>query len=160
MLKTLIRDKFHIEETGLIADAVNETKTKYSYSQIVNALAVITGIIWGKETSFILKTITDTDRNTWISKGTPYTYFYVFEALIKSGLAAMGIEVTKKEWKIMLERGSTTTWEGFCGEHHDSYNHAWSATAYLRMILMLLIGEKADGDLFLRGNFFSFSGIP
>jgi len=126
-LKSLIRDKFYMEEVGLIADAVNETKVQYSYSQIVNALAVITGVIWGKEASFALKTITDTDRNTWISKGTPYTYFYIFEALIKSGLAAMGIEITRKEWMIMLERGATTTWEGFRGEHHDSYNHAWSA---------------------------------
>lgn len=65
------------------------------------------------------------------------------------------------------EVGTWVNWEETCDQFlHGNPNvevkgiaMAWIATAYLRMILMLLIGEKADGDLFLRGNFFLLVGF-
>lgn len=126
-LKKNIFNFFYDKEKGLIKDACNPKKKEFAYSQITNCLAVMTGVLTGESAKFAIKQIVDIERNTWISQGTPYSYFFICEALAKLGMVEEGIETIKKYWMPMIERGATTTWEAFGGENHDSLNHAWSA---------------------------------
>ena len=88
----------------------------------------MTGVLTGNEAKFAIKQIVDIERNPWISQGTPYSYFFICEALIMLDMVETGIGTIKKYWTPMIERGATTTWEAFGGENHDSLNHAWSAS--------------------------------
>ena len=125
--RQLIRDYFFVPEKGLLTDAKNDSKTVFSYSQIVNALGVMTGVLDGDEAMRAMLDVVDIERHPWVSQGTPYTYFFLCEALAELGLPELGVATIKRYWRPMLQRGATTTWEAFGGENHDSLNHAWSA---------------------------------
>ncbi len=148
-----IRNLFYCPQTGLLKDSCNDLKKEFSYSQITNSLAVMTGILKGKDARFAMLQIIDIERNPWISQGTPYSYFFISEALSILGMASAGISTIKKYWTPMLERGATTTWEAFGGENHDSLNHAWSAPLpYLiyKGLLGLRPGEPGYTKLIFR----------
>ena len=145
-LKKKIFNYFYDEEKGLMKDACDPKKKEFSYSQITNSLAVMTGVLSGSKAKYALKQIVDIERNTWISQGTPYSYFFVCEALSKMEMVEDGIETIKKYWMPMIERGATTTWEAFGGENHDSLNHAWSAPLpYFLYKGVVGLGQEGSG---------------
>lgn len=126
-LKPKIKQRFFHPQTGLIADAIATDGTPAGYSQIVNALAVITGVLEGNEGCHAMRTVCDIEQHPWVSQGTPYTYFSLVEALGRLGLSDLGYREIRSCWMPMIEQGATTTWETFRMEFHDSLNHAWSA---------------------------------
>ena len=145
-LKKKIFNYFYDEGKGLMKDACNSGKKVFSYSQITNCLAVMTGVLTGGKAKYALKEIVNIEKNTWISQGTPYSYFFVCEALTKMGMVEEGIETIKKYWMPMIERGATTTWEAFGGENHDSLNHAWSAPLpYFLYKGVVGLGQEGSG---------------
>lgn len=126
-LSRAIRETFWMTDKGLLADGRNDARGFFGCSQIVNALAVTTGVLSGAEASFAMQEIVDVERNPWVAQGSPYSYFFMADALSRLGQPGLGVQTIKQYWTPMLERGATTTWEAFGGEHHDSFNHAWSA---------------------------------
>ena len=126
-LRQTLRARFMMEGEGVLADSLVDGVGHQGCSQIVNALAVTTGVLQGDEASRAIRKVLDVEHYPWIAQGSPYTYFFIAEALVKVGLPAAGMEAIKQYWTPMLARGATTTWEAFGGEHHDSFCHAWSA---------------------------------
>lgn len=122
------REIFLCRKTGLLADAVGEGIEDLRFSQISNALAIICSVIKQSEAENALKQILDIKRHTWISMGTPYSYFFIAEAVAKcKNLASQAIFHFEEVFRGHLERGATTTWESWRAENHDSRNHAWSS---------------------------------
>lgn len=159
-LKSLCRKLYFHKKTGLVVDRisrdevkagaldVNRTKgfravdnSSLGYSQINNALAIITGLLDRTEGQAAMKKILNTNSFPWISMGTPYSFFYIFHAIELIQAPRLGVEAVKSYWKIMIEGGATTTWEGFRGEFHDSFNHAWSAGPVM-LIYQSVLGLK------------------
>jgi hypothetical protein len=126
-LRCRLRDTFVVPATGLVRDALPDAKDAPVYSQIVTALAVMTGVLEGEAAKWALRTVLDIERNPWVSQGTPYTYFLLADAAAIAGCAGELLPFFVRAFVPMLERGATTTWEAFGGENHDSLNHAWSA---------------------------------
>ncbi len=122
-----LRERFFIPDQGLLADAWHEEQHHVNVSQIVNCMGVMTGVLTGADAHEAMRRLVDTERYPWISQGTPYTYFFICEALSHLGLLPLAVETIRPHWIPMLERGATSTWEAFGGENHDSLNHAWSA---------------------------------
>lgn len=126
-LRAALRARFVVPETGLVRDALPDGDEAPSSSQIVNALAVMTGVLEGAAARHALRIVLDIERNPWVSQGTPYSYFLLADAAAVAGCVAELLPFFVRAFVPMLERGATTTWEGFGGENHDSLNHAWSA---------------------------------
>lgn len=146
----VLRRRFSNDRTGLLADSWNPEKSEFRYSQITNALAVMTGIVDGSAAPRIVETVCNIDRHPWISKETLYTHFFIADAAIAAGIPHMALEMIRREWTPMLERGATTTWETLGGENHDSLNHAWSAPLpYLlrKGIAGITPGEPGYGEV-------------
>lgn len=112
---------------GLLADAGGPDIETPSFSQLVNCLAVMTGVIEGAAADHALRLVMDVSRHPWISQGTPYSYFFLAEAAALRRLGDMALRTFTHEFTPMLQRGATTTWEGWHAENHDSLNHAWSS---------------------------------
>ena len=126
-LRTVLKERFFDPQAGLMGDALAPDGQPEGFSQIVNALAVITGVLQDDAARRALCTVTDIEQHPRVSQGTPYSYFYLVEALGRSGLSALAYAELRNRWLPMLQRGATTTWETFLGENHDSLHHAWSA---------------------------------
>ncbi len=126
-LRQAVRRAFWVAEDGLISDGPRLSPGWKCYSQIANALAVMAGVLEGTEARRALELVARPDRHPHIAQGTPYSYFYLAEAMSASGLVPLALETVRREWSVMLENGATTTWETFTGDNADSFNHAWSA---------------------------------
>jgi len=126
-LRTRIAATFRDPVTGLIADARLPDGSFTGASQIVNALAVTTGVLAGDEARRVLRRCIDEVQHPEIAASTPYGYFFIVDALCRLGLVAEAVRLVRTRFIPMLERGATTTWEAWGGELHDSLNHAWSA---------------------------------
>lgn len=126
-LRARLRERFIDATTGLVRDALPDAGGAPVFSQIVNALAVMTGVLEGEAAKHALRTVLDIGRNPWVSQGTPYSYFLLADAAAVAGCVGEVFPFFVQAFVPMLERGATTTWEAFGGENHDSLNHAWSA---------------------------------
>ncbi|HCE43833.1 MAG TPA: hypothetical protein DET40_09825 [Lentisphaeria bacterium] len=112
---------------GMVADAYGPGISNPRFSQIVNSLAITTGLIDGETASNALSTVLDITRHPWVSQGTPYSYFFLAEAAAVSRLGDKAVRAFNNDFGDMLKRGATTPWEAWRSENHDSRNHAWSA---------------------------------
>ncbi|WOO40293.1 hypothetical protein [Rubellicoccus peritrichatus] len=126
-LRNLCKEKFFDIDAGLVVDSTRPNEDSKSFSQIVNALAIITSVLEGNTARQAIQTVIDVEQFPWVSQGTPYTYFYLIEALGETNQAALGYTELRNRWLPMVKAGATTTWETFLGENSDSLNHAWSA---------------------------------
>ena len=122
-----IRDTCHVAEYGLIADAAPAPGHPPRFSQLVNALAITTGLLTGEAARHALATVLDIPRHPWVSQGTPYSTFFLAEAAACTRQADRAVRAFCRDFLPMLTRGATTTWEAWNAENHDSLNHAWSA---------------------------------
>jgi len=102
---------------GLFAD----TPSKKTYSQHVNALAVLADLVPAADQPALVRRLLD---DTSLTQATYYFAFYVFRALDKAGL---GDEYLGRlqPWRHMLDLGLTTWAEQ--PEPTRSDSHAWSA---------------------------------
>ncbi len=63
----------------------------------------------------------------------PWAHFFTLEALARLGRYAEGLELVRRYWGAMLDRGAVTWWEAFSPEwpegelHTTSFCHGWSA---------------------------------
>lgn len=126
-LRARIAATFRDPASGLIADARLPDGSFSGASQIVNALAVTTGVLVGDEARQAMRACIDEAQHPEIAGSTPYGYFFIVDALCRLGLVAEAVRLVRSRFTPMLERGATTTWEAWGGELHDSLNHAWSA---------------------------------
>jgi alpha-L-rhamnosidase len=115
---------FHdAEEGGVLSEGT---------SWQTNALAVCFDIVQGKEaTRAMSDMLAGYDR---LCRCSPYFHFYFLRALRKAGLERDAIALIKREWRPMLERDATTTWEGFLGDELDSLCHPWSTAPFLFLL--------------------------
>ncbi len=126
-LRARIGATFRDPSTSLIADCRLADGTYGTSSQIVNALAITTGVLTGEDAQRTLAACIATDQRPEIAASTPYGYFFIAEAMIGCGMVPAAVRLLRQRFEPMLSRGATTTWEAFGGELHDSLNHAWSA---------------------------------
>ena len=123
-----IRAACFVPGRGLLADSAQATPLgERRFSQIVNALAITTGVLAGGEARRALAVVLDLPRHPWVSQGTPYSYFFLAEAAACTGQADLAVRAFNRDFAGMLDRGATTTWEAWRADNHDSLNHAWSA---------------------------------
>jgi hypothetical protein len=125
-LRRTVRARFLDPARGLLADARPEEGSFAGCSQVVNALAVSTGVFAAEEARSVMRMVVDL-RRTDIARSTPYGWFMIADAMIASGLVPDLLAVVRELYLPMLGSRATTTWETFRGEIHDSLNHAWSA---------------------------------
>lgn len=128
-LKQAIRDQGWVAEKGLFRDTTRKQSGPIRFSQVVNALAVCTGLFEEElQARRAVRLMLDIHRNPWIAQGTPYSMFFIAEASARTRLGAEAVVHFTREYDHMIQRGATTTWEGWQGENQDSFCHAWSAT--------------------------------
>jgi hypothetical protein len=126
-LRARIAATFRDPASGLIADARLADASLTGASQIVNALAVSTGVLRGDDARRAMRMCIDEVQHPEIAGSTPFGYFFIVDALCRLGMVAEAVRLVRGRFIPMLERGATTTWETWGGELHDSLNHAWSA---------------------------------
>ncbi len=151
-LQKLIINGAYDEKRGLIKDVAVKDG---GFSQIVNSMAITTGVIDGAKAEFAYKKILEAGRNyTYISQGTPYSTFYLADAGVKLNMIAEPFKSFNDDFFFMLKRGATTTWEGWSAENHDSLCHAWSSP------LPHLVSRGAMGLLPLKPGYSEFQLKP
>jgi len=82
--------------------------------------------------------------------GSPWFLFFTLETLVRYGEAEMAVEIVRKQWGRMIEKGATTFWETFPGylpgHWSRSLCHGWSAApAYFLSTQVLGIEPGAAG---------------
>ncbi|HOK05394.1 MAG TPA: hypothetical protein PLN24_09090, partial [Victivallales bacterium] len=111
-LKKKSKTLFFIKSVGLFADAVDKNIKDLRFSQISNALGIISSVIKDESAEYILRTVLDINRHTWVSMGTPYSYFFLAEAISKcKKVVPEAVRCFSEVFRGMLDRGATTTWE-------------------------------------------------
>ncbi|HBC89074.1 MAG TPA: hypothetical protein DCZ94_19215 [Lentisphaeria bacterium] len=151
-----------VPEKGLVADASGSGIQNHRFSQLVNSMAIMTGLIDGETASKALAMVLDITRHPWVSQGTPYSYFSLAEAAAVSRLGDKAVRTFNHDFSDMLKRGATTTWEAWRAENHDSRNHAWSAPLpYLirRAIIGLEPLKPGYAEVGLSPDFTSFDNL-
>jgi hypothetical protein len=135
-IRNTIRSKYWDENRGLFAD----TYDRRAYSQHVNALVVLAGILTKQEAAQLMKkTLADKD----IAQATIYFRYYVHQALNKAGLGDLLLD-NLQIWRDQMELGLTTWAE--MPEPSRSDCHAWGASPNIEFYRILLgIDSDAPG---------------
>jgi hypothetical protein len=127
-LKSALRSAGWVAEKGLFRDSTAIGRGGPGYSQVVNALAICTGLFEDKtQARRALGMLLDVRRHPWIAQGTPYSMFFIAEAAARVRAGAASAGPFSQSYAGMIQRGATAAWEGWQGENQDSYCHAWSA---------------------------------
>lgn len=100
------------------------------------AWMVLAGTCTGNETRESYRRLIENPKS--IKPKGPYLYHHVVDALFTCGLKDEAINILKKYWGGMIDKGATTFWEVYdpdddrlspYKDHHlNSYCHAWSCT--------------------------------
>lgn len=135
-MRATIRTKYWDAGRGLFAD----THDHRSYSQHVNSLAILAGIVTGDEATDVMKrTLADKD----LIQSTIYFRYYVHQALAKAGLGDQLID-NFQIWRDQMALGLTTWAE--MPEPSRSDCHAWGASPNVELYRILLgIDSQAAG---------------
>lgn len=113
-------------------DAVDNGRLSDGTSWQTNGLAVYAGLT-DRDTSagIMQRMLNGYDR---LCRCTPYFHFYFLWALRRAGMEHEAVNLIKKEWGPMIERGYTTTWEHFMDDSVVSLCHPWSTAPFLFLI--------------------------
>lgn len=150
-LAATIRERWYDADLGLLRDARLSDGSFAGCSQIVNALAVMTGVFSGDEARAVVDALLRIDERSDLAQSTPYGWFFIAEAACRTGQVRQALAAVRARFEPMLARGATTTWEAFSGDLHDSLNHAWSAVLpWLALRGLAGMREVADGSHTLR----------
>ena len=135
-LKTSIKKHYFDKEKGLFAENFDHTK----YSQHVNSLAIIAGIVKGQEAKDVmLKTLSDKS----IIQVTIYFSYYLNQAMWIAGLGDMYISHLDV-WKDLMTYGVTTWPEKPIPSRSDC--HGWGSTPNIEFFRIVLgIDSDAPG---------------
>ena len=135
-IRETIRAKYWDGARGLFAD----THDHRSYSQHVNSMAVLAGIVTGNEAAELMKrTLTESD----LIQATIYFRYYVHQALSKAGLGDELID-NLQIWRDQMAIGLTTWAEQ--PEPSRSDCHAWGSSPNIEFFRILLgIDSDAPG---------------
>lgn len=135
-IRSTIKQKYWNAERALFAD----THDHRSYSQHVNALAIIAGIVDGDEAKALMqKTLTDQS----LAQATIYFRYYVHQALSKAGMGDQLLD-NLSIWNDQMALGLTTWAEQ--PEPSRSDCHAWGSSPNIEFYRILLgIDSSASG---------------
>jgi hypothetical protein len=135
-IRDSIRSKYWNGERGLFAD----THDHRAYSQHVNALVVLAGILTRQEAAQLMeRTLADKD----IAQATIYFRYYVHQAMNKAGLGDLLLG-NLQIWRDQMALGLTTWAE--MPEPSRSDCHAWGASPNIEFFRILLgIDSHAPG---------------
>ncbi|MDR2811100.1 MAG: alpha-L-rhamnosidase N-terminal domain-containing protein [Tannerellaceae bacterium] len=135
-IRNTIRSKYWDEERGLFAD----THDHRAYSQHVNSLVVLAGILTKEEAAQVMgKTLSSQD----IAQATIYFRYYVHQAMNKAGLGDALLD-NLQIWRDQMALGLTTWAE--MPEPSRSDCHAWGASPNIEFYRILLgIESHAPG---------------
>ena len=132
-MRDSFRNKYWVEERSLFAD----TYSKNSFSQHVNALAIIAGLTKGNEAKEVMKkTLSDSS----LIQTTIYFRYYLNLALDKSGLGDSLLD-NLQIWENQMSLGLTTWAE--MPEPSRSDCHAWGASPNIEFYRIILGIESA-----------------
>lgn len=135
-IRSTFRQKYWNVSRGLFAD----THDHRSYSQHVNALAVLAGIVTGEEAAQVMKR---TLEDTTLAQATIYFRYYLHQALSKAGLGDMLLD-RLQIWKDQMALGLTTWAEQ--PEPSRSDCHAWGSSPNIEFFRIVLgIDSDAPG---------------
>lgn len=100
-------------------------------SQQTNTIALLSGIATGERAEIIRPLIVEAPEGV-VPVGSPFFMFFTFEALAAIGEFETILDITRRKWGFMLDKGATTCWEVFPGfegngRYTRSHCHAWSA---------------------------------
>ncbi|MDR1555507.1 MAG: glycoside hydrolase [Tannerellaceae bacterium] len=135
-IRDSIRPKYWDEGRGLFADTYDHR----SYSQHVNSLVVLAGILTKQEAARLMeKVLSDKE----LVQATIYFRYYVHQALNKAGLGDLFLD-NLRIWYDQMELGLTTWAE--MPEPSRSDCHAWGASPNIEFYRILLgIDSEAPG---------------
>lgn len=123
-------DLFWNEELGAYADCYDCDKLSDTISVQTNMLAVLFGLADSERTRLAMDYIRS--GRPCVQSSGPYFNFYVLQAMAKMGEDREALDLIRRDWGGMLERGATTWWETFSADWDadticpDSLCHAWS----------------------------------
>lgn len=127
------KQKYWDATRGLFADTFDH----HSYSQHVNSLAILTGMVEGDEAMEVMrKTLTEKD----LTQATIYFRYYVHQALSVAGLGNELMD-NLQIWRDQMALGLTTWAEK--PEPSRSDCHAWGASPNIELYRILL-GIRSD----------------
>ena len=158
-LTKAIQDKYWDTQRGLYAD----TEEKNSFSQHVNALAILAGLVNNKAAAAIGVKIMD---DSSLTQATIYFKYYVHQAMIKAGFGNNYMNWLTI-WKKNIEMGLTTWAEISNINNARSDCHAWGSSPNIEFYRTIL-GIDSDAPGFTKvlikpqpGNLQNISGeIP
>lgn len=135
-IRSTIKEKYWNKERGLFAD----THDHRSYSQHVNSLAILAGLVEGEDAKTLMqKTLTDSS----LAQATIYFRYYVHQALDKAGMGDQLLD-NLGIWKDQMALGLTTWAE--MPEPSRSDCHAWGSSPNIEFYRILLgISSSAPG---------------
>jgi hypothetical protein len=137
-LKSTIRKKYWDASKELFADRIE----KDQYSQHANALAILTGVVDGKEATAVAKKILS---DTSMASASIYFKYYLHRALIKAGLGNDYINWLGA-WRENLKMGLTTWGESPDIDKTRSDCHAWGSSPNIELLRTVLgIDSDAPG---------------
>ncbi len=119
-----------------------DTPDKKSFSQHANALAILTGVVEGKEAQLLGNRIV---KDSALTQATVYFSYYVNRALVKAGLGNLYLNQLDV-WKENLKYGMSTFAEYSDLQHTRSDCHGWSASPNIEFFRTVLgIDSYAPG---------------
>lgn len=135
-IRQTIKTKYWDAARGLFAD----TYDHHSFSQHVNSLAVLAGIVTGDEAAGVMKrTLNDKE----LIQATIYFRYYLHQALAKAGLGDQLLD-NLQIWRDQMALGLTTWAE--MPEPTRSDCHAWGSSPNIELFRILLgIDSQAPG---------------
>ncbi|MDR2674907.1 MAG: alpha-L-rhamnosidase [Opitutaceae bacterium] len=135
-VRSTIREKYWSADRGLFAD----TRARRSYSQHVNALAVLADVIKKDEAARLMDRVL---ADKTIAQCTIYFRYYLHQAMNKAGLGGRLLE-NLQIWRDQMALGLTTWAE--MPEPSRSDCHAWGASPNIELFRILLgIDSAAPG---------------
>lgn len=98
------------DDTGaLFADNVVNGVKGVNRSMHANALAILAGVAGPGESPRIIEALFDERTNAAVTS--PFFSHFLLEALHRAGCVDRALGFIRKQWKIFVDAGSTTTWE-------------------------------------------------
>lgn len=122
------REKYWVDDAHMFAD----TKDHNAFSQHVNVLAILTGIVVGDEAKQLFQAI---NRRDDIAQCTVYYRYYLNQAMQKAGLGDELVD-NLSVWEKQMQLGLTTWAES--PEPSRSDCHAWGASPNVEFFRTLL----------------------
>lgn len=135
-IRSGFREKYWNDSRGLFAD----THDHRAYSQHVNSLAILTGIVTGDNAAEVMRR---TLEDNSLAQVTIYFSYYLHQAMKKAGLGDLFLEKLDT-WKIQMDLGLTTWAER--PEPSRSDCHAWGSSPNIEFFRLVLgIDTRAPG---------------